>query len=100
MTTTLTKESNVFTVTPVGRFTTDAATDFLKALDPLTQERGVSVVLELSGLEFISSAGLRCFVMLLKTCQANGSSLVLRHPAPQIVDILSLTALLDKFVVE
>ena len=100
MKTSVTNESNNYTVTVSGRFTTDAAADFLKVMDPLMNEKNISIAMELGEMEFISSAGLRCFVMLLKKCSANNSSLVLRNLTPQIVDIFSLTALLDKFTVE
>ena len=100
MTTKLSKEANVFMVSIAGRFTSDAAASFLKEIDPVIQESGCDVVMDLADLEFISSAGLRCFVVLLKACQANGSTLRIRNLTPQIRDIFTLTALIDKFVVE
>ena len=101
MTTNIKKVSdNSFIVEICGRFSADAAQDFLKAVDPLTKESRADIVLDLGGLDFISSAGLRCFVILLKASEANGSSLHLRNLSPTILDIFSLTALIDKFVIE
>ena len=100
MNTVLTKEGNSFTIKIVGRFTTDEAPGFLKAIEPATSEKGAALVVDAAELEFISSAGIRCFIMLLKSCEANGSSLTLRSLTPQIKDIFSLTALIDKFNIE
>ena len=100
MTTSIINESNVYTVTVSGRFTTDAATDFLQTMEPLMQKKGIAVVMELGEMAFISSAGLRCFVLMLKTFKAAGSTLTLRNMPPQISDIFTMTALIDKFTVE
>lgn len=83
-----------------GRLSTDEAAGFLKAIEPLMNESGIRVVMDLGGLEFISSAGIRGFIMLLKACQSKGSTLVLKNLTPQIESIFRLTALLDKFQIE
>ena len=87
-------------VTLKGRFTTDEAAPFLKSIESLMDAKQTEIVMDLSGLEFISSAGIRCFVMLLKTCKANDSSLCLKNLTPQLKDIFTLTALIDKFNIE
>ena len=83
-----------------GRFTTDESEGFLKAVEPLLGEKLRNLSLELSQLDFISSSGIRSLVMILKNCQANGTVLTLRNLTPQLKDILTLTALIDKFNVE
>ena len=100
MKTTFIKNGSDATVSVVGRFTTDEAAGFLKDIDPVMQEMFGQVTMDLSGLEFISSAGIRCFVMLHKACASTGTKLVLKDLTPQIRDILTLTALIDKFNVE
>ena len=100
MTTTLSNNAGTIEVTIAGRFTTDEAAPFLKDIEPLMEERGKTVVIDLAGLEFISIAGIRCFVMLLKACTANSTALRLKNLTPQIKDIFTLTALIDKFEVE
>ena len=87
-------------VSIVGRFSTDEAEGFLAAIKPAMESRQVEVIMDLSQLDFISSAGIRCFVMLLKTCEANDSSLCLKNLTPQLKDIFTLTALIDKFHIE
>ena len=100
MKTILTCEDNRFQIVVSGRFTTDEATGFLKEIDTAMQAKNAEIVMELSELDFISSAGIRCFVMLLKACTANASTLRLKNLTPQLKDIFTMTALLDKFNVE
>ena len=100
MTTKVTFQDDAATLTVEGRFSTDEAQGFLDAAESATSKKISSLVLELGALEFISSAGIRCFVMLLKTCAQKGISLKLRNLTPQLKDILTLTSLLDKFDVE
>ena len=100
MTTTLTQQGGTAEVSVKGRFTTDETAAFLKDIEPLFNEKFAQVTMDLSELDFISSAGIRCFVMLLKACEANGSNLVLKNLTPQIQDIFTLTALIDRFNVQ
>lgn len=100
METNITREGASALATVTGRLTTDEAAGFLQAIEPLMDESGLQITMDLGGLEFISSAGIRCFVMLLKACGAKGSTLKLKNLTPQIRNIFSLTALLDKFEIE
>ena len=100
MDTILTKNDNGILVKITGRFSTDEAAPFLKETGPLMEEKNIKVIMDLSEMEYIASAGIRCFVMLLKACKANGSSLLLKDLTPQVKDIFTLTSLLDKFDVE
>ena len=100
MTTSVNRTDKIAEVKIVGRLSTDEASGFLKEIGPLMEEEGLQINMDLEGLEYISSAGIRCFVMLLKSCRANGSSLKLCKLPPQIRNIFSLTAILDKFEVE
>lgn len=100
METIINKEDNAYLVSVKGRLSTDEAVGFLKDIEPIMKEEGVAITMDLAGLDFISSAGIRCFVMLLQGCKANGSTLRLKNLTPQIKNIFSLTALLDKFEIE
>ena len=97
MKTTIEKNGEAVNISIQGRFSTDEAAGFLKDLEPVMEERNKTVTMDLAELDFISSAGIRCFVMLLKTCQANNSTLWLKNLTPQLKDIFTLTALIDKF---
>lgn len=100
MDTLISRENNDVEVVVTGRLTTDEADGFLKKIDPLMQENGLNITLNLAGLEFISSAGIRCFILLLMSCKSKESTLVLKNLTPQIRNIFNLTALLDKFDIQ
>lgn len=87
-------------MTVKGRLSTDEAAGFLKDIEPAMEESGADITMDLSGLEFISSAGIRCFIILLKTCQSKGSTLKLTNLTPPIKNIFTLTSLTDKFGIE
>ena len=100
MNTEITTEGKKITAVLNGRFTTDETERFLKTVEPLMNASQSEIVMDLSGLDFISSAGIRCFVMLLKAVEANESTLSLKNLTPQIKDIFSLIGLIDKFRIE
>jgi len=54
---------------------------------------GASVILDLGGLSFLDSSGLRALVILNRRAQAEGWSLTLANPQPQVVRLLRLTRL-------
>lgn len=100
MDTIINKKEDSIVVSVKGRLTTDEASGFLKDIEPLMAESKATIVMDLSELEFISSAGIRCFIMLLQGCKSKESVLRLRNLTPQIKNIFILTALLDRFEVE
>ena len=100
METIITNENKTVKVIVKGRLTTDETVGFLNEIEPLMSESRLDITMDLAELEFISSAGLRCFIMLLQSCKAKGSTLRLKNLTPQIKNVFSLTALLDKFEVE
>lgn len=63
------------------------------ALNPDTE----SLVLDLTDLEYISSAGIRQIVAAHK--QMKGQ-LILRHASPEVLDVLKLTGLDKKLTIE
>jgi anti-anti-sigma factor len=54
------------------------------------QSGGVRIVFDLSALEFISSAGLRVFVMAARVIRGKGS-IALAAPVPNVKQLLDLT---------
>lgn len=66
-------------------------------LFPLVTD-GCKLVLEMSGVGYMSSAGLRMLLSLRRQVPANGK-LVLAGLSEQIYDVMSITGFLDFFVV-
>jgi len=59
-----------------------------------------TVVLELSGLTFIDSSGLRVVISTQKALAADGGRLVLRNPSETARRLLEITGLVDHIPVE
>ena len=55
------------------------------------------VELNLAGLDFVDSAGIRCLLNCRTAVETAGSRLVLVEPSAQIVRVLDITGLLDLF---
>ncbi len=62
--------------------------------------RPTTVVLELSGLTFIDSSGLRVVISTQRSLAADGGQLVLRGPSETARRLLEITGLVDHITVE
>ena len=59
-------------------------------LDACTQE-GAALVLDMSGLEYVSSAGLRCLMIAAKQAATRASRIVVASPQPVVAEILQIS---------
>jgi anti-sigma B factor antagonist len=59
------------------------------ALLPQVREGG-TVVVDLAGLEYVSSAGLRSFARIRKTMRARGGHTLLLNPQPQVRKVFDI----------
>lgn len=82
---------------PVDRIDGTNAPSHEQALLALIDEGAQSVVVDLSELVYISSSGLRVFLVAAKAAKRNGGSLVLKSPKPGILEVLKISGL-DKFL--
>lgn len=81
-------------LSPAGRLDHDSSESFRADLEPLvdgTAREGRSIVLDLSGLEYVSSAGLRCFVLAAKQARAQGRKLVVAAMRPLVAEIFEIS---------
>jgi len=79
---------------PDGRLDHDNSEAFRAALQPhldaaARPQRGV--VLDLSRLEYVSSAGLRCFVLAAKQAKAQGGRVVIAAMQPVVSEIFQIS---------
>ncbi len=79
---------------PGGRLDHDNSEAFRAALQPYLEaaarpQRGV--VLDLSNLEYVSSAGLRCFVLAAKQAKAQGGRIVIAGMQPVVAEIFQIS---------
>ena len=88
------REGNKLTAAPVGRIDVMTAPRFESEI--LSDLEGVTeLVLDLKGLEYISSAGLRVVASLHKTMKAGKGKLTVCSPSESIIDIFTATGLMD-----
>ncbi|TQM17049.1 anti-anti-sigma factor [Pseudoxanthomonas sp. 3HH-4] len=77
-------------VTLAGRLDTHTYEDLDEALAPLMTRQLHSLVLDLSGLEYISSAGIRSIFKARKTLAPHSGKVLLVNPQPQIQKVLDM----------
>lgn len=81
-------------VTPRGRLDHDNCESFQAELDQHLQacaEAGSALVIDLSGLEYVSSAGLRCLMLGAKQAAAKKSRIMVAAPQPIVGEILQIS---------
>jgi len=96
--------ADVLVLSPQGRLDHDNCAEFHLALDNYLEQTGDKstrgVVLDLSGLEYVSSAGLRCFMLAAKQARAHGGRIVIAAMQPvvgEIFEISRFNLILDAF---
>ena len=68
-------------VTVTGRVDSATSGDFESALHGLIEKGRFNLVLDMAGVEFLSSSGLRVMVSVLKTARQAGGELCTAQPA-------------------
>lgn len=67
-----------------GRLDTANARNFSIAIQPLLQEDKPNIIVNCEQMSYISSSGLRCFLILQKSVQKNQGSLIIEAMRPEI----------------
>lgn len=95
-------ETSIFTedektvVAITGRLDTISSPEFDKAIAALPDNTG-DIIIDCSGMEYISSAGLRSFISLLKSRKAAGKQLTLKSLPSSIKSIFDMTGFTSLF---
>lgn len=82
---------------PKGRLDGSTAAAHEKSVQELLVGEVNSIAINLSELEFLSSAGLRVLIVAAKAAKAKGGKVVLISPKPAILDVLTASGF-DKLV--
>ena len=81
-------------VSPRGRLDHDNCEvfqrDLAEQLDACTHEHA-ALVLDMSGLEYVSSAGLRCLMIAAKQAKSHSGRIVVSAPQPIVAEILQIS---------
>jgi anti-sigma B factor antagonist len=85
------KRVNIMTV--AGRIDSSNATELDEALKDLLGNGRYNIVLDLAGVEYMSSAGLRALVSAVRECKRRGGDLRLTTPSERVSEVLKLAGL-------
>ncbi|NLX10097.1 MAG: STAS domain-containing protein [Chloroflexi bacterium] len=77
----------------IGRVDSTNASELGAALDRAADEGRTSMVLDLSGVDYMSSAGLREMVRVLKRVKRGGGDLRIANPSERVKEVLELAGL-------
>lgn len=80
-----------------GSLDTAAAAEAEKALSPLNDVEGKNIILDCSSLAYISSAGLRIFLVILQNAQAKGSHVYIRGINDGVRAVFTITGFSNIF---
>lgn len=85
---------NVMVIAPAGRIDHATSDDFRKSLDEILETQGKAgemLVFDLADVDYISSAGLRCFMLAARQAKAAGSQLVVAALQPVVREIFEIS---------
>ena len=75
----------------VGRLDTDTAPQLDGELNKLLGRKDIKrLVFDLSGLDYLSSAGIRCFVRARKAVEPGGGTVAILNPQPGVRKVLDI----------
>jgi anti-sigma B factor antagonist len=85
-------------VTVSGRVDSSTAPDLDKVLRSIVDEGRFRICMDLEGLEYMSSGGIKVLISILKTCRRwNRGDLRLAGMSPRIAEVLDLAGLSPLF---
>jgi anti-sigma B factor antagonist len=82
-----------------GRIDSNSAPEFDQALKDIMGNGRHNIVLNLNGVSYMSSAGLRAIVSALRECKKKRGDVRLSHPSERVNEVLSLAGLDSLFQV-
>lgn len=84
----------------VGRLDTSAAQKFANDIEPLIDNADKVIYMDCSGLDFISSSGLRLFLSLRKATIAKGGDITIVGIKDEVKQVFSITGFYSLFKFE
>jgi anti-anti-sigma factor len=84
-------KSQAPTLKLVGRLDTDTAPQLETELGKVLERKDIKrLVFDLSGLDYLSSAGIRCFVRARKAIEPAGGTVAILNPQPGVRKVLDI----------
>ncbi len=87
----VTNENNKTCIKISGRLDTTTAPQFQEVIKPLMEGEKADIEIDCSEMDYTSSLGLRSFLMLQKSVNAKGGSLVLTGMQPNVREVFDIT---------
>lgn len=81
-----------------GKLTVQTAPDLEAAISSTTNDL-CDLVIDLTEVDYVSSAGLRVFVSADKLATRRGGSFTLLHPCEDVMEVLEMTGLSEVFAI-
>ncbi len=91
------KRVSLMTIT--GRVDSSTAPDFDKALQSLINANRTQIVLDMKGVEYLSSAGLRAMVSAVKATKSGGGDVRIAQPSKRVREVIDLAGLNSIFTI-
>ena len=82
-----------------GKLTVQTAPELEAAIGAVAEEV-CDLAVDLTGVDYVSSAGLRVFVAAEKLSMSRGGSFCLLHPHDDVMEVLEMTGLSEVLTVE
>ncbi|MDH8700954.1 anti-anti-sigma factor [Dysgonomonadaceae bacterium PH5-43] len=86
-------------VSIAGRLDTVSSHEFEKQIKPLTEIPQPDIAIDCSNFDYISSSGLRQFLILQKAVIANKGTLVINNLKPEIKEVFDMTGFTSIFTI-
>jgi anti-sigma B factor antagonist len=86
--------ADVLVLAPAGRLDHESVDAFRTGLQPQLDtalQAGRRVLFDLSGLDYVSSAGLRCFMLAAKQANAKNGKIAVAAPRPVVAEIFEIS---------
>lgn len=80
-------------ITVSGRVDSSTAPELEETLEDRMGEGRYNLVLDMSGVNYLSSAGLRALVAALRTCKKKGGDVRLANPSERVAEVMALAGL-------
>ena len=97
---TINKEEKATVVVLTGRLDTPSAQEVSKAMEPVVADASGTIILDCSGLEYISSSGLRIFLTVRKAAAVQGGKVIVKGINSDIRQVFMMTGFLNLFEIE
>lgn len=96
----ITEKEGVYYGVFEGRLDTVAVGQLTNDIKPLIEHADQPIVLDLAGLEYIASSGLRVFLLLRKESAAKGGKITIRNVTGNVEKIFKMVGFYSLFEIE